>query len=123
MRVVLPVALALAACTACDDPREPPRYGLMEEPVACLDKQAICAGMNPGTIDQWIASGGTRRITSANCSDHPYVDRPFSNTQDVLKWCAAGAHIFVEGRTVNYVFIVSDGKIASIKIERRGTFP
>jgi hypothetical protein len=114
--------LFLTTCIGCDDPREPASTGLLSEPVSCLDQQKICAGMQVAAIDQWIASGGATGIEDASCGEI-YSRQKFSTTEAIMKWCGTEPHISVKGRKIDYSFIISDGKISSITIERRGTFP
>jgi hypothetical protein len=116
-------ALALTLAAACSDPREPPRTGLMEEPVACLDQDRICSGMKGSAIDDWIKSGGAVQVESAYCEPQTYERHRFSDIAAVMAWCPGEAHVHVAGRHVDYAFAISGGVISTIKIERRGTFP
>ncbi len=74
-------------------------------------------------IDRWIADGGAVEIESAACGNDPARKVSFAAVDEILKWCATEPHIAIKGRTVDYSFVVSSGKIASITIQRRGTFP
>jgi hypothetical protein len=98
--------------------------GRLSEPASCLDQKKICAGMRAEAIDQWIAGGGAVRIESAACGTHPYDWREFAKTQDILNWCDFRPDVRVNGRRVDYSFVLEDGKISSITIQRRtGAYP